>query len=417
MRHINFRLISNFREVLKTATLKDTGIVFVGNLISSVLGAVFFFLLAHQGGPYVLGIFGVSIAVAITIADLFDVAIDNAMITFGSRSEVRGQVLRNGLFRKIVLSCIASILLWIFSSSITKLLGKPELLGAIRMAIWLVPTKSLYGFVKTVFQISRKFHFDAGIEVFSSLIRLFGFLIIFIVKIPVLALAFWAYIGSLVVAILIVLPVIIPVLKEKSQGVGHQAFTSYQLWMTLSFAASSISSRLDIFFLTRFTSLETVGWYQAAFRLFMPVQQLAGSLTRVFAPRLASFHDALQARRYLKKALLLTGFLSLSMLIPTPIFSWAIPLLYGSRFQGAIPIAYGLVLFFMVFLFSTPWWSVLLYFHSRARMFALLSIIGLLLQLVLFPSTIFLFGVHGAAIALLLSNIILTILVARKSRI
>lgn len=417
MKHIHSRLLSSFTDALRTATLRDTGVVFIGNFISSVLGAVFFFLLAHQGGPYILGVFGVSIALAITIVDLFDVAIDNAVISFGSRIETRGAVLRSSLSRKLILSFTAALLLWIFAPAVVFLLGKPDILLSVRTAIWLIPAKSLYSFAKTVFQISRKFHFDAGIEIFSSLIRLIAFMLIFLVKGQILSVALWTYIGSLFVSICISLPFIMPMLIEKSHQNEHHKFTSYQLWMTLSFAASSISSRLDVFFLTRFTSLEIVGWYQAAFRLFMPIQQLAGSLTRVFAPRLASFGESLKTKQYLKKSIVLSGILSLSMLLPIPLFPWAIPFLYGGRFHEAVPIAYGLIPYFMIFLFSTPWWSVLLYFHSQAKMFAMLSIVGLFLQLGLFPPAISLFGVYGAAMVLFVSNAVLAVLVAQKSKI
>lgn len=417
MKRINFPSISSVTEALKTATLKDTGVVFIGNFISSILGAIFFFLLAHQGGPYVLGVFGVSIAIAITVVDLFDVAIDNAVVRFGSRPEARGAVLRSSLRRKIALSVFAAFLLWVFAPALVLFFGKPDILQWVRAAVWLIPAKSLYNFVKTVLQISRKFHFDAGMEIFSSLIRLVAFMLVFVIKIQLLSLAFLAYIGALFLPVVIALPFVIPFLREKSQPETPRRFTSYQLWMTLSFAASSISSRLDIFFLTRITSLEIVGWYQAAFRLFMPIQQLAGSLARVFAPRLANFGQKVAAQHYVKKSILLAGLLSLSILIPIPIFPLVIPFLYGGRFHEAVPIAYGLVPYFMIFLFSTPWWSVLLYFHSRAKLFAALSIIGLFLQLILFPIMILLFGVYGAGIALLLSHVILIVLVARKSRI
>lgn len=407
----------SINRAIRAATVRDTGVVFVGNIISSVLGALFFFLLAHKGGPYIFGVFSVSIAIAVTVVDLFDIAIDNAVLNFASRSEARSAVLRTGLVRKCVLSIGASILLWISAPLLVGLLGKSEILQTIRMAIWFIPIKSFYSFVKTIFQASRQFHFDAGIEIFSSSIRIIGFLFMFVSNISVLTLALWTYMGSLAVSAILGLPLILPALRKKEGTRPDKEFTSFQSWMTVSFAASAISSRLDVLFLTRMTSLETVGWYQAAFRLFMPIQQLAGSLTRVFAPRLASFHSVLQARSYLRKSLILTGFLSGAILFTMPIFPWAVQLLYGWRFQETVPIAYGLVPFFMIFLFSTPWWSVLLYFHSQAKKFAQFSVFGLLLQLVLFPSMITLFGVAGAAAALLFSNFVLTVLVARASKI
>lgn len=412
MKNVNFPLISKVRRAVATATLKDSSMVFVGNLTSSVLGAVFFFLLAHQGGPYVLGVFGVSIAIAVTVADLFDVAIDNAVVNFGARMATRGYAIRSGIVRKLCFSTVAAAALWFSAPLLVGMLGKPEILGTVRAAVWLIPIKSFYGFVKTVFQISRQFHLDAGIEIFSSLIRLFGFMLIFVINVPILSLALWTYIGSLAVSILIALPKIVPVLLERSGTMTQKDFTSYQSWMTLSFAASAVSSRLDVFFLTRMTSLEVVGWYQAAFRLFMPVQQLAGSLSRVFAPRFAHFSSGFQTTKYLKKSLLLSGGLAASMFLSIPFFKFLIPLLYGKQFYESIYLAYGLIFYFALFLFSTPWWSRLLYYYSNARRFAVLSILQLMMLAGAIPFSISAFGGVGVAAALFSSLLFSTIFAA-----
>ncbi len=117
--------LSEILKSFRTATFKDTTIVFMGNNLYSVLGAVFFFILAHQAGPVVFGIFSIAIAVAITAVDLFDIAINNAIISFGSKSGWMAIALRNGLKRKLLLSVIFSVLLWIFIPAIIWILGKP----------------------------------------------------------------------------------------------------------------------------------------------------------------------------------------------------------------------------------------------------------------------------------------------------
>lgn len=397
----------------RTATFKDTTIVFMGNNLSSVLGAVFFFILAHRAGPSVFGIFSIAVAVAITAVDLFDVAINNAIISFGSKSGWMAIALKNGLKRKILLSIIFSILLWVLIPAIIWLLGKPEISYALRISVWLIPSKAIFSFVKTALQAGKEFFLDSAVDILSSVIRLLGFFILWRIGLSPLASALWGYILGLLLSTIIALPKVKDLISvETGDKFNHNEFTVYQSWMTLAFVSSAVSSRLDIFFLTRMVSLEMVGWYQAAFRLYMPVQQLASSISRVLAPRFASFSNHKESRAYLKKSLLLSGGLAVSMFLLIPVYPWAIKFLYGDNFQGSIIFAYWMMGYFSLFLFSTPWWSRLLYYHSNARKFALLSILQLIVLVAAVPISIVSFGGAGVAVALFGSLLLSTVLAA-----
>src|SRR3989339_150959 len=402
-------LLKSFR----TATFKDTTIVFMGNNLSSVLGAVFFFILAHQAGPTVFGIFSIAIAVAITAVDLFDIAINNAIISFGSKSGWMAVALRHGLKRKLLLSTIFAILLWIFIPAVIWVLGKPEIYYALKISVWLIPSKALFSFVKTALQAGKEFFLDSAVDILSSVVRLLGFFILWRIGLSPLASALWSYILGLLLSTLIALPKVRELISvEADDKFNHKEFTVYQSWMTLAFVASSVSSRLDIFFLTRMVSLEMVGWYQAAFRLYMPVQQLASSISRVLAPRFASFSNRDESKIYLKKALFLSGGLAASMFLLIPVFPWAIKFLYGNNFQGSVVFAYWMMGYFSLFLFSTPWWSHLLYYHANAKKFALISILQLIVLAVAVPFSIASLGAAGVAIALFGSLALSTVLAA-----
>lgn len=409
---------SKISRIIGTSTFKDSTLVFSGNLVSSVLGAVFFFLLAHRAGPRDFGIFSVTVAAAVTVVDLFDIAINNAMVNFGSRQESRRPVLRDGLIRKLVLSSIFSLLFWLGAPMISRALGQGELVVFFRTVVWLIPARAIYSFVKTALQVSQQFFLDAGVDVLSSLLRLAGMIALPYLDISQLNAAFWSYILALILSVIIALPNIRNLLEEQIDNrreVDAGAFTTYQSWMTLAFIASAVTSRLDVFFLTRLVSLEVVGWYQAAFRLFMPIQQLAGSLSRVFAPRFASFAKSSELRVYMRKSILLSTGLAILIFLPLPVFPSAIKLLYGSDFIPATSMAYGLAVYFAIFLASTPWWSKLLYYHSNARLFAFLSALQLMLIALLSPLGITYAGAIGMIGVLIVSIVAATIVVvARK---
>lgn len=406
------RLFSYLKS-FKTATFKDTSMVFVGNTLSSVLGAVFFFILARKAGPAVFGIFSIATAVAITAVDLFDIAINNAIISFGSKPGWRALALRNGLKRKIFFSIIFSVLLWIGIPAIIWMLGKPDIAYALKISIWLIPGKAIFSFVKTSLQAGKEFFLDSAVDILSSVFRLVVFFLLWRAGLTPLTAALWGYILGLLLSTVIALPKIKELISvEIEDNFNHKEFTVYQSWMTLAFAVSSVSSRLDIFFLTRMVSLEAVGWYQAAFRLYMPVQQLASSISRVLAPRFASFSNRKESKIYLRKALFLSGSLAVSMFLLVPVYPWAIKFLYGSNFQGSVIFAYGLLGYFSLFLLSTPWWSRLLYYYSNARRFAILSVLQLIVLAVMIPFAISTFGGVGVVVALFGSLFFSTVLAA-----
>lgn len=414
---MRFPSISEFRVHLRTATFRDTSIVFVGNLIASVLGAIFFFLLAHRIGPAGFGIYSAVMAIVTVVVDLFDIAINNAIVSFGSKKETSVSVFHQGFVQKILYSTGAIALLFLFGRVITAFLGKPELFEPLLIALWYIPSKALFSFVKTVLQTQRSFFTDAMIEISAATIRLLGFLFIPITTGDALSLSLWVTSGSLIVSSLVGIPTLISVISKREERHEHAHFSRYQQWMTLAFVGTAIGGKLDVFFLTRFATLDVVGWYQAAFRLLLPIQQLASSLSRVFAPRFATFGTRGDARKYLQKTLWFSGLFSLMMLLTIPLFPVAIPLLYGPSFRPAVTLGIALLLYSMIFLFSTPWWSSILYYFRDAKTFSYLS----LLQLPLLATLLFLFvptfGAIGAVVALTLTNGVETVLAARKGSI
>ena len=404
MKELN--LTRRARSVIRTATIKDTGIVFAGNTISSVLGAVFYFLLARVAGPAQFGVFAAVTAVATTAVDLFDVGINAAVINYASRIETRSVSLRAAFLRKVWISLIVTLIIILAAPFISGLLGQPVLTGAIRWAAILVPTKALFSFVRAGLQAAKLFFLDAVMDILSSVLRL-GLFVVFIFGFSFESV--WAAILSWGIGLF--LPAAIASKKiwrmmgKSGNNIIAPGFTSYQSYMTAAFAVSAISGRLDVFFLTRLTSLETVGWYQAAFRLFMPVQQLSSSLSRVLAPRFAGFGDKGEAKKYLNKSLLMSAGLAILMFLTLPFLPWGIKFLYGSDFTAAAGNAFWLLGYFVVFLAATPWWAKLLYFHSNARGYAVLAGGQLIMLLILMPILINVFGSNGAAAALIGVNL------------
>lgn len=409
--------ISLLRKALKTETFRDTGAVFVGNGVSAILGAIFFFLLARSLGPFGFGTFSIALAISTIAVDLFDIAINNALVAYGSTPENRCSAFRSGLRKKVWLTALFSIGLWIVAPLVLFILGKPEMVDIVRLSILIVPARAASSFVKTMLQTLRRFRLDAGLDIAAAALRLGLFLAAVSLRLPVLESSIVAYALSMVVAIVPAIPLCFSVLRISDRGHTNLGFSRFQSWMTVSFVASAISARLDVFALTRFVGVDAVGLYQAAFRLFLPIQQLASALSRVFAPRLASFSKESDARRYLRKSLALSGGLTLSMLLAIPFFPWAIPLLYGRAFQPSVPYAAGLTVNFMIFLFSVPWWTVLLYHRKDARLFATLSIVGLTLTATGIAILTKPFGVWGVIVAQIVAGGVLTVVVSRKGTI
>ena len=387
-------------EFLKTKTIKDSAVVSGGMVFSTLLSAATIFLLARWLGPGDFGLYAASLAIAVIVTDSLELAISGSVVNFGAKNNALSQkLIKYGLILKLALGLglgiLAAVLAKPVSGWINPALNQPFYLVAL-----IIPLNFLMRFPRSVLQSQRRFWADSSLEVITSLGRFLSVAGFYFSGSLTVITGLWAYLSGAVAALMIGSALISwKFLKERIDQETRRHFFQFQKWLTIGFILAAIHGRMDTAILLKLAGPAATGIYQAAFRFFMPVMQLAAALSLVFAPRFASFVTRQEARIYLKKAAKLTLLLGLGVLLMLPLAPWLVSLIFGSAYSSAVLPARILSLGFALFIVMAPFTAYLIYSVNRTRVFALINFLQLLLLLILDYWLIPNFGAVGAAIA------------------
>jgi O-antigen/teichoic acid export membrane protein len=404
-------------QIFKTETLKDVSIMTIATGISALLAALFFILVARLTNPEKLGIFSLATAASFMFADIFDVALNASLVRFVSRELNKEKSLEDKYLKfvfklKILVAIGLIVLIFFFKKPISKLVfGNP-----LEQIILLVGVGTGFHLIFT-FTIAhlqaRKLFFKAAQSlVLLPTIRLIGLLIVVVLRQVTVVNLLYAYFVSTLLAII---PVMLMAPRKYFQATNEYSiarkFFRYNLPLTTGFSLSAVSGRVDNFILANLASSVAVGFYSAAFRLFSPLQFLVGSLATVFAPRFASFSNKEQAKIYLKKTILLAITLTSLLLLAYPLAPFIIRTLFGDDFLPSVPSLRILLFGFSIFSLQTPFISVIMYYFSKPKVFALISLVQLILIITLNLLFIPRLAQVGAALAFLVTQIIILIFI------
>jgi len=387
-------------EFLKTKTIKDSAVVSGGMVFSTLLSAATIFLLARWLGPGDFGLYAASLAIAVIVTDSLELAISGSVVNFGAKNNALSQkLIKYGLILKLALGLGLGILAAVLAKPVSGWIN-PALNQPLYLVALIIPLNFLMRFPRSVLQSQRRFWADSSLEVITSLGRFLSVAGFYFSGSLTVITGLWAYLSGAVAALMIGSALISwKFLKERIDQETRRHFFQFQKWLTIGFILAAIHGRMDTAILLKLAGPAATGIYQAAFRFFMPVMQLAAALSLVFAPRFASFVTRQEARIYLKKAAKLTLLLGLGVLLMLPLAPWLVSLIFGSAYSGAVLPARILSLGFALFIVMAPFTAYLIYSVNRTRVFALINFLQLLLLLILDYWLIPNFGAVGAAIA------------------
>ena len=402
-------LLNFFGTAAKTQTAKDAGIVFGGQVLSTITSAIFFILIARFLGPEKLGIYSAAMAIVIVLADTVDLAINSSIVKFYHKENYKAYW-KFAFLLKMLAGFVFSILLFFGAGFLSEIMHQ-DLTIVLKVSSLLVFLIFFCRFPKAVFQAQKKFLSDALVDVATSALRLLLVLLLICFSALSVKSALWTQIISALGIGLIALKFIgMDFLKAKITPVVRKTFFSFHSWLTVGFILAAVHTRIDNLFLMRFSGPAMVGYYQAGYRFFMPIIQFSSVLSTVFAPRFASFEKEKQVKDYLKKTSLLSGGLALLVLIFIFFVPLIVKILFGAEYAPAVLPTQILAVGFAFFVFAVPFFSCLIYRRGETGFFALLNLLQLCLivgfDLLLIPR----FQAVGAASAASLTIIIINIL-------
>lgn len=401
------------KDMLFSATAKDTFVLFAGNLGSAFWGFLFTLFAARSMSIAEFGIFSAVLNFVVILSSLADIGISTGAVNFVSSHTSRGEhekaneyIKASFLIRLFIVFAI-SVLVAIFAPFVSSqfLATKDPMMaiwGAV-IPIFLFPD----AFFPAILQARRKFLHSTVVDNAFYLARLIFALAFYAVGGLTMSKAFWAFGAGFVVEMaLIVVFVKSDFLYAKPQRGEYKNLLKYSGWLGVSKIVSSISGRLDIQMLANLMGAVATGLYSIPSRLASFISILAGSFSSVLAPRLAGFGNAESEKKYILKSLVavlpITAGIILWIMVAKPF----ILILFGDKFIESVPIFQALVAAQIPSIFTIPSSAAIIYAMKKTIYFGVYSFFQLamvfILNLILIPK----FGVFGPAIVMAIGGII-----------
>lgn len=406
-------MINKFFRILKTQTIKDSGITIMGTAISASLGFIFYIILARNLGAVYFGIFSLGITTLTLVSDIGQVGTDTGLIRFVGKYFKREkgkalQFLKLGLKVKIIASIIILFIGWFLAPFFaTYIIKKPELTSVFRVSLIGAVGSMLFSFSTNSLLGIQRFFVWGGLNISMNLLRLISALFLISLGLLTLSTGLSIFIIFLFLGFLLGLIFLPSFLKTKNEDEIAKEFFKYNKWVAIFILFSAISSRLDTYIAARFLNLRDVGIYSVATNLASVIPQIVYAIASVVAPKLSEIDNNSKAKVYLKKLqLMVLGLACLGIAVAVPLSYFVIHKFYGSEFSASFTPFLILLLAQAIFLISIPVHTAVMYYFSYPKLFVIISLVDIFTIFIVGPILIRSFGIVGAGATFLTGNVI-----------
>ncbi|HCB23045.1 hypothetical protein A3B42_02380 [Candidatus Daviesbacteria bacterium RIFCSPLOWO2_01_FULL_38_10] len=398
-----------FKNIIRTATFKQSQITIIGTLINGTLGALFYIFLARFLGPSDFGLLTIALTTLVLIADMADIGTNTGLIRFVSANLIQSS---DKAYRFLKLSLEIKLFAWAISFLIIFLLApflarevfhKEDLILPLKLAAFGVGGALLFSFATSALQVYQKYFLWSAVNILTNFLRL----------ILILALGYYLTLnvtnGLLVYIILpffgfFVTLFILParkILAGKNEFSLSKELFRYNIPVAIFTVIAAFSARLDTYLNAALLSAREVGIYGAANQMVAVMPQLVSALGLVASPKFASFQNNKQMLIYFKKFQFFVSGLCLLGILTIPVAVFLIPLLFGPQYVDAVLPFIFLFLAMIVFLFSIPVHHSIIFYFGRPDVFIWVSLGHLTIIGGLGYIMISNFGIIGASITVL----------------
>jgi O-antigen/teichoic acid export membrane protein len=405
----------NIFLLTKSATARDTYVLFLGNLGSAFLGFLFTFFVARALNREDFGIFSAAMNLVVIISSLSDVGITTGLVNFISESDSEGnekkalEYQKAGLTIRVGIILILTTLIIIFSPYISKLmLATTDPFVAIWAAI-----VSLVSFVPMYFpyilQAKKQFLKSVIVDNIYYLFRLLGLLGLIYFG----AMTLYTSLSTAIVGFVFSLIASISFLKFKFlfSRPDKNIYTSlikFSGWIGVNRIISSISGRLDIQMLASMAGATTTALYSIPARLSSIVIILTSSFSAVLAPRFASMGDKEREKKYLMKSCFALLPIILAILVWVIMAKPFMQIIFPN-YIDSIPVFQALTLSMIPFILTAPSVVVIIYAMKKNVYIGTYSFFQIVAIFILNWIFIPKFGPFGPTLTFGITNTILAI--------
>lgn len=406
--------IHQVKAMALSKTAINSAILFGGNFLNTFLSLIAIIFVSRKLGPTNFGILATFNAVMIALVGLTDFGLGTTSIKLISQylNENKRKayvVMKVIVALEVLTGVLVGVLGLIFSKNVASALGGQHLLFAVRMGFLAGIFATAGAFYGPFFVAYEQFIKNALVNLSGAVLRTGTVIVLFmmaslslthvIVAYTIVPIAFF-FIGFTFIPKDFVLKT-----QREEQREALQEIFHFSKWIFLSYVATSIAGKLDVFLISRFNGSEAVGLYAAAQQLVTVMPMLIGAITTVLLPKVSKLRTQTEFKGYIKRVVLGVSFLCLA-LIPIALFGdILIKLIFGHRFLGAISAFKILFLGYLVALFVNPL-SLILYALNKPRILTYGNYIQLVVSLGAYVILIPRFGSIGAALTFLIINIV-----------
>lgn len=364
----------------------------VGTIVNSLLGLVFYALIARTLGLSDFGHFSFLLGLGLIAAELGDLGFSAALVKFSK------QIGFTPVFATVAIQRLIAITLVFLTFSIFSI--HPAAVAAALLLLSLV-SQSLIA--------KQKYYVFVGINILGNLSRLvLTFWLISNQNLSVSS-ALFAFSVSAAVSFCTGLLSLGSSfdwadLQIKKIFATFKQMFSFVRYLAVSFAVSSLGAKIDIPIIFALAGPTAAGVYSSAQKLTSVIPQIAANIEGVFSPKFSTGESFAKHFRDFRNII---TFFSLALLAGTLFAGPITYLIYGEKFTSSVPVLQILLLASIIFLMVGPYSTAVVYRFSKSSYHFLASICQLAIVVVLYFALIPIWGSVGAAVATLFGNLAL----------
>ncbi len=392
-------------------------------LIGNVSGLIITIFLARTLGPENFGIYSLSISVAFLVLAFTDLGVNQTLIRYVSDATGRGNIsLARGYIRelgkmKLMLTALTSLTLFLLSDFLAEnAFHSGEIATPLKIVSIFIFLHPLSGFLTGIFNGLNDFR--------ANFIRSATYELFRAVSIISLVYAGYSVVGAIlgfVIATLIALLALTTLFlrnyrtyifgfAEKIELKRVLRFTGY---LTVGSIAWTVFAYVDSVMIGMFMSAEYVGYYRASYSIISALSGIL-SLPIVLFPVFVQL-EGKSLKDAFNKVFKYSAMLAVPASFGLPAISREVVFaVYGPEYFDAIPVFW--ILSFLILRSAVGFWAVIFNAKEKPEYPVRAIITGMTMNIVLNYLMIPAFGIVGAAVATLISNITVWSILAYLSK-
>jgi O-antigen/teichoic acid export membrane protein len=403
---------SQVKQLAVSATAKNSAIIFGGNFLNAILAMVVVIYASRALGPANFGILAVYNAVNTTIIGLTNFGLDTAAIklisTYLDKDRRHAAIIMKAVFYLEMLSGLIIIAIGLVGSqAIARMLGGDHLTFAVQLAFLASAFGSAAAFIGPFFIAYQRFVANAVVGLIGGVLRV-GLILALVASVGLnLDNVLWTYTVvpiAFFFAGLIVTPKDwrIKTTREEDKAAWAEIF-HFSKWILLSYFATVLTGKIDVFLLSRFKGTAEVGLYAAAIQLCSVMPIIIGAISTVLLPQVSRYTKRHEFMSYIKKVSFGAAVLTIALL-PVVIFGQEIiELIFGAKYNGSFSAFKIMFAGYLIALFANPI-SLVMYGLDKPAKLTYMNYAQLVVSVVLNVTLIPVIGINGAATAFLAVN-------------